>query len=110
MMRRNLDSPRLNSIRDAARHKSNRRCAAYGKRILATVSRELTDEFGKGFDEHNLRHMQAFYSTFSNWNAPRTELNWTHYRLLASQTNAAFECSSAPTGRPNHSPATVLKK
>ena len=59
--------------------------AACGKRILATVSRELTDEFGRGFDE-------------------RTELNWIHYRLLASQANAAFECSSAPQGRPNHKP------
>lgn len=56
--------------------------AAYGKAVLARVSARLTTEFGKGFDERNLRHMRAFYSVFPNWNALRSELSWTHYRLL----------------------------
>jgi hypothetical protein len=56
--------------------------AAYGKAVLAHVSAQLTAEFGKGFDERNLRHMRAFYSTFPNWNALRSELSWTHYRIL----------------------------
>ena len=42
----------------------------------------LTAEFGKGFDERNLRHMRAFYAAFPIWNALRTELSWTHYRTL----------------------------
>ena len=56
--------------------------AEYGKSVLAHVSAQLTSEFGKGFDERNLRYMRAFYSTFPNWNALRSELSWTHYRLL----------------------------
>ena len=38
--------------------------------------------FGKGFDERNLRHMRAFFETFPIWNAVRSKLSWTHYRLL----------------------------
>jgi DUF1016 N-terminal domain len=48
--------------------------AAYGKAVLAQVSARLTSEFAKGFDERNLRNMRAFYSTFPNWNALRSEL------------------------------------
>jgi len=50
--------------------------AAYGKRLLSDLSDSLTAEFGKGFDERNLRHMRAFYAVFSIWNALRTELTW----------------------------------
>ena len=63
--------------------------AAYGKAVLAQVSAQLTSEFGKGFDERNLRHMRAFYSTFPNWNALRSELSWTHYRSLLRVDDAA---------------------
>lgn len=40
-------------------------------------------EFGKGFDERNLNNMRSFYVSFPIWNALRTELSWTHYRLLS---------------------------
>lgn len=61
--------------------------AAYGKRLLPTLAKLLTEEFGKGFDERNLRHMRDFYRTFSIWNAVRTELSWTHYRTLLRVEN-----------------------
>lgn len=57
--------------------------AAYGKRLLPVVADRLTAEFGKGFDERNLRNMRAFYQAFPIWNALRTELSWTHYRILS---------------------------
>lgn len=56
--------------------------AAYGKKLLPTLAERLGAEFGKGFDERNLRHMRAFYQAFPIWNALRTELSWTHYRTL----------------------------
>ena len=56
--------------------------AEYGKAVLQKISGQLTEEFGKGFDMRNLRNMRAFYITFPNWNAVRSELTWTHYRLL----------------------------
>ncbi len=56
--------------------------AAYGKRLLPALAKTLTREFGRGFDERNLRHMRGFYQYFPIWNAVRTELSWTHYRTL----------------------------
>lgn len=56
--------------------------ASYGKKLLFRLAAALTREFGSGFDERNLRHMRAFYQRFPIWNALRTELSWTHYRLL----------------------------
>ena len=57
--------------------------AQYGKATLKNLAKELTIEFGKGFEERNLNNMRAFYLAFPIWNALRTELSWTHYRLLA---------------------------
>lgn len=74
--------------------------ATYGETILADLSGRLTKEFGRGFDERNLRNMRAFYQAFPIWNALRsksaklqkrdslrTELSWTHYRLLLRVEN-----------------------
>lgn len=56
--------------------------STYGKKLIKFASIKLTEEFGKGFDERNLRNMRQFYETFQMWNAVRSELSWTHYRLL----------------------------
>lgn len=56
--------------------------AEYGKAVLARVSHELTERYGEGFDARNLRFMRQFFQTYPNWNAVRSELSWTHYRLL----------------------------
>ena len=56
--------------------------AEYGKATLKNLAIQLTLEFGKGFDERNLNNMRAFYTAFPIWNALRTELSWTHYRLI----------------------------
>jgi hypothetical protein len=56
--------------------------AQYGAGLLPRLAKRLTGEFGKGFDERNLRHMRAFFQTFSIWDAVRHELSWTHYRIL----------------------------
>jgi len=56
--------------------------AVYGKGLFKELSTRLSAEFGKGFDRTNLQHMRAFYLGFSNCDALRRELSWTHYRLL----------------------------
>ena len=56
--------------------------AAYGKAVLKDIGAKLTRDFGKGFDERNLRYMRQFYLSFPKWNAVRSELSWTHYRHL----------------------------
>ncbi len=61
--------------------------AEYGKSLIKNLSSQLTEEFGSGFDERNLRNMRLFYTRFPNWNALRSELTWTHYRLLSKVEN-----------------------
>ncbi|TPG77376.1 PDDEXK nuclease domain-containing protein [Pseudomonas arsenicoxydans] len=61
--------------------------AAYGKQLLATLAKVLTAEFGKGFDETNLRKMRLFYQVFPIRDALRLELSWTHYRRLLRVDN-----------------------
>ncbi len=56
--------------------------AEYGTKLLPRLAERLTGEFGKGFDESNLRYMRLFFKSFPNRDALRHELSWTHYRLL----------------------------
>ena len=46
------------------------------------LAETLTAEFGKAFSERNLRNMRQFYQVFPNRYALRSELSWSHYRLL----------------------------
>lgn len=59
----------------------NRR-AEYEKAVLSELSDKLTAEFGKGFEERELRRMRQFYCVFPKWGTLRPELTWSHYRLL----------------------------
>ncbi|MBR5434963.1 MAG: DUF1016 family protein [Bacteroidales bacterium] len=61
--------------------------ADYGKSVLKNLSERLTKEFGKGFDESNLRYMRLFYKTFPICDTLRHELSWSHYRRLISVEN-----------------------
>lgn len=61
--------------------------AAYGKYLLKELSKRLRSELGAGFDERNLRYMRSFYHCFPIWNAVRSELTWTHYRILSRVEN-----------------------
>lgn len=56
--------------------------AEYGKAVLEELSTKLTKEFGKGFTTANLRNMRQFYLCFQNCYTLRSELTWSHYRLL----------------------------
>jgi len=56
--------------------------AKYGDKLIIELSRQLTFDFGKGFDERNLRYMRQFYLSFSIWNTVCSELSWSHYRIL----------------------------
>jgi predicted nuclease of restriction endonuclease-like (RecB) superfamily len=57
--------------------------AQYGKATIKRLSQALTLEFGKGYDESNLRNIRSFYIAFPIRDALRHELSWTHYRLLS---------------------------
>lgn len=61
--------------------------AEYGKQLIKELSRKLTIDYGKGFDETNLRKMRQFYLCFQKRDALRLELSWTHYRLIMKVEN-----------------------
>jgi DUF1016 N-terminal domain len=59
--------------------------AAYGKRILATVSRELRAEFGDGFSYSALTRMVRFAETIADEAIVVTlsqQLSWSHFHAL----------------------------
>ncbi len=56
--------------------------AGYGEEVLKKLSVRLTADFGRGFDESNLRNIRYFYLSYPKRDALRHELSWTHYRIL----------------------------
>jgi len=63
--------------------------AEYGQALLENLAGRLTQRYGKSFTNRNLRYMRQFYRVFKKWNAVRSELSWTHYRLLLKVENEA---------------------
>ena len=61
--------------------------AEYGTGLLKELSKQMTQDFGKGFTVTNLKYMRQFYLMFPNGHALRDELSWTHYRLLIKVEN-----------------------
>ena len=51
----------------------------YGKQTLKELSKELTNEFGKGFSRSNLQNMRAFYQTYKKCQTLSGKLSWSHY-------------------------------
>lgn len=76
--------------------------AEYGKQQLNQLSKQLQNDFGKGFDVTNLRNMRQFYLTFPKRDALRLDLSWTHYRSLIRIENPAardwYACEAAMQG------------
>ncbi len=63
----------------------NDKRAEYGKQVIATLSRQLTEEYGKGWGEKQLRQCMQFAQVFGDEQivyALRRQLSWTHIRML----------------------------
>lgn len=61
--------------------------AYYGTEILKKLSKELKEEYGKGFDSRNLYYFLKFYKMFPNilntvCAKSNILLSWSHYRTL----------------------------
>lgn len=64
--------------------------AEYGEALLKRLSIALTAEFGKGFSYANLRNFRQFYLTYPDKEicyALRSNLSWTHHRLIMRVEN-----------------------
>lgn len=62
--------------------------AAYGKRIVANLSTQLTEEYGgREFSEKNLNRMRQFATVFpdiSIWTPVVSKLSWSHFLQVLS--------------------------
>ena len=56
--------------------------AEYGKGVITSLSKRLSDEYGNGFSATNLKTMRQFYLCFPKGHALRDKLSWTHWRTL----------------------------
>lgn len=59
--------------------------AEYGKRVIELASRKLTEQFGKGFSNTNIKNFRSFYLKFSDLQIGQSLpdlLPWTHYERL----------------------------
>ena len=63
---------------------SNALRADYGKQTLKALSKELTQEFGKGFSVSNIQFMRRFYQTYQIQQTASVKLSWSHYCELLS--------------------------
>ena len=52
--------------------------AAYGKKLLTTLSHELTLRLGKGYSRPNLNNMRKFYLKYPKCQTVSDKLSWSH--------------------------------
>lgn len=58
--------------------------AEYGKRLVATLAKDLSLRHGKGFSRSNVMMMRAFYLAFPKVQTLSGQLSWSHYVELLS--------------------------
>ncbi|SEB17117.1 PDDEXK nuclease domain-containing protein [Paraburkholderia sartisoli] len=59
--------------------------AGYGQQVIASLARQLTAEYGRGWSEQQLRHCLRAAEVFPDeaiLSAVRRELSWTHLKTL----------------------------
>lgn len=62
--------------------------AEYGEKLIENLSRYLTDTFGKGFSEANIKDMRRFYLTFQEFDRHcLTNLSWSNICLILRLDN-----------------------
>lgn len=52
--------------------------AEYGSRLLKEISKELTNEFGRGFSKSNLFSMRKFFIEYPKFQTLSGKLGWSH--------------------------------
>lgn len=56
--------------------------AEYGSDLLASLSKDLKVQFGKGFGRRNLLDMRRFFLAYPKWQTVSAKLSWSHYVVL----------------------------
>lgn len=82
------------------------RSEIYGKEIVVTLARQLSEEFGTAFTEKNLRRMMQFAKSFPNQEivvSLTRQLSWTHILAIIPiddplKRDFISKCASWKTG------------
>lgn len=61
--------------------------AHYGNYLIKYLSEQLQPEYGSGFSVRQLERYRQFYRTFPIASTLRTQLSWSHYKLLLGVDN-----------------------
>ena len=61
--------------------------ADYGNYLIKYLSEQLQPEYGSGFSVRQLERYRQFYRTFPIASTLRTQLSWSHYKLLLGVNN-----------------------
>lgn len=79
--------------------------ANYGQRVLPELSKRLTQEFGTGFSQVNLKYFRQFYQCFPIGHTACDEsaavpnlppLTWSHFRMLLAESEQVFASRYQP--------------
>lgn len=85
-------------VEDVELHRDNEE---YQNKTISTISKELTQKFGRGFSRANIWNMMAFYREYESVQTLSERLSWSHYCELLSISDKdkrhfyEVECSNA---------------
>lgn len=85
-------------VEDEQKHNDR---AEYGKKTLKTLSKTLTEEYGKGFSRSSLQNMRLLYLAYPKCQTLSGKLSWSHYcelLIISDEKKRSFyekECVNA---------------
>ena len=82
-----MDEKFYNEVKSIIEEQGDNEKTEYGSGLLRELSKQMTQDFSKGFTVTNLKYMRQFYLMFPNGHALRDELSWIHCRLLIKMEN-----------------------
>ncbi len=87
--------------------------ADYGRKIVVTLSRQLTEDYGNNFNEKNLRRMIQFAEIFSDMEIVVTlsrQLSWSHFVAILPLKDGLQRNFYAEMGRIERWSVRTLRK
>ncbi len=85
-------------VEDEQKHNDR---AEYGKQTLKTLSKILTEEYGKGFSRSSLQNMRLLYLAYPKCQTLSGKLSWSHYcelLIISDEQKRSFyekECANS---------------
>jgi predicted nuclease of restriction endonuclease-like (RecB) superfamily len=87
--------------------------ADYGKQIIPTLSQQLESQYGKNFEEKNLRRMMQFAEQFADFQIVVTlsrQLSWSHFLVLIPLKSSQAQLFYAKISQENNFGVRELRR